>query len=85
MYNLGLSVDIYEISKAQTHDATYNQEPNDNREVLTKLRSVSSLNAIYCNVFKESETDIYVEESGYTDRAKEPNKDCLATLLDVAN
>ena len=85
MYDLGLSTNIYENFRARTYDATYSQEPNNNREGLTDLRSICSLNTVYCDGFKESETDIYVEDSGYADRAKEPDKDCLPNLVDLTN
>lgn len=76
---------VYEKSRDQTYNATHSQEPNNNRERLTELLSIGSLNAVYCNGFKEFETNIYVEDSGYANRAKEPDKDCLPSLVDLVN
>jgi hypothetical protein len=85
VYNIALSIDIYEKVRAQTYEATYSQEPNNHRNGLTELRSVGSLNTVYCNILEEFETDIYVEDSGYTDRAKEPDKNCLPYFIDLVN
>ncbi|OAF61600.1 hypothetical protein VC83_02011 [Pseudogymnoascus destructans] len=60
--------------RSQTYDATYNQEPNNNREGLTELPNIGSLNPINCNGFKKPETDIDVEDSGYAIGPKNPTK-----------
>jgi hypothetical protein len=85
VYDLGTLTDIYEIFRAQTYNATYSQEPNDCRKGLTKLLSIGSLNAVDCNSLKEFETNVHVEDSGYTDRTKKPDKDCLGYIFDLVN
>ena len=77
MYDLGLSANIYARSsglKLTMLHITRNQ---------TTTVSIGSLNPINFNGFKKPEADIDVEDSGYADRAKEPDKDCLPNLLDL--
>jgi len=71
--------------REQTYNATNSQEPDNHRDGLTELLGIGSLNTVYCNSLKELEADVYIEDSGYANRAEEPNKDCLPCLLDLVN